>query len=127
MLRNPAGDIHDRRSVVPTHIEESAQFAIVPADYYQWFACQLCCEKRAGPCHLVHAPDRNPISPKDLFALQAFDALIQIPGCGNGISLLERSVRSIQIQQLGDRHVSSFSFHARVGVCTGIHIASSRS
>ena len=89
------------------------QFAIIPAHHDKRFACHLSCEKCAVRRHLVCASDRNPVTGKDLFALKALHALIQIPGCGNCISLFQRSILVIQLQQLGHCHACSFSFDAK--------------
>ena len=75
---------NDGGGVMPAHIEESAQDAILASNDNNWLSRNLCRDELTGICDLLRSPDHLPGTPENRLLLQFGDASIDVPLCGYG-------------------------------------------
>src|ERR1700722_1311922 len=104
---------HNRSRVMAADIVKPAQLTIRSTNHDERFACQLEGEKLPRARNLIDSPNRDPVVGEHLLALQPPDPLIDIPGGGNGVGVLERCFFVIKRQQIGEGIVHSATSPAR--------------
>src|ERR1700722_8401782 len=116
MLRDSARRRRHGGSMVPANIVEGTKLAIRAANHDQRLTRKIDREELAGSRSLIDAPHRNPVAGKNLLALQASDALINVPGRWNGVRLFERRLLLVEAQDISKRVVHSASLSCRAAI-----------
>ena len=116
MLRDSARRRGHGSRMVAANIVKGAELAIRPADHDERLTRQIEGEELAGSGGLIGAPHRNPVAGENLLALQASDALINVPCSRNGVRLFERRLLIVEGQDIGERVVHSASLSRRAAM-----------
>ena len=82
---------NDSRSVVATDVVERPQLVVAAANNDHRFAGELCGDELSRLLQLIGARHDLPRVAEDRLALQFGDALVHVPGGGNGGGLVQRT------------------------------------
>ena len=74
----------------------------VPRTISEWFSGQVVGKELSCGGYLVRSPNRDPIAAKNLFVLQVRDALVHVPGRGNGVRHFEGRFLIVKCQNVFD-------------------------
>jgi hypothetical protein len=102
-------------SMMAADIVKSPQLVVRSPDYDERLAIQIKSEELARSGRLIGSSDGNPVAAKNLFVLDARDALVNIPGGRDGVSLLERGALVVKCQKVGEGQIHSVFLSPRPG------------
>jgi hypothetical protein len=81
-----------RSGVVPAHVVESSQQAVITAHNYNWFASHVCRNELSGRCHLLRTSDHLPGPAENRCGFELGNARINVPRPGDGRRFLQRRI-----------------------------------
>jgi hypothetical protein len=112
--------------VVPAHVEEAAQHAVVAPHDEQRLACQLERDVLAGLPHLVEAARVLPRAREGGLLLELEDARVDVPGGRAGACLRERQARVVAVDQVQHRVLHAGSLWVSAPIVSESNGAGSR-